>query len=176
MAKVQKEQDFSLLQKSPDRDVLFEKMREALILGMLHDDKTEVRKREVRSRGNGSWWIRIALAFALLVAGLALIVNKEQILSRFGYESVPSLPAPRAALGKDDQALYWTYALYDIDKLRKRFGVQGYYAIDEFKARNSLSDLVPDVSPSVLGEISAYTSVAFRSLSPSNLSYQKTHN
>jgi hypothetical protein len=81
-----------------------------------------------------------------------------------GLESVPALPVPQTTLSADDQALYWTYAMYDIGKLRERFGVSGYYAINQTSARRSLENLLPDVSPAVLGEISAYTSVAFKTV------------
>lgn len=164
MAEGSKERDFSLLQKNPDRDVLFEKMREALLLGMLPGEKNAIRKRGAQPRGHGSWWIRMAVGSALLAGAMILIAHKDHLLSRFGYECVPSLPAPREALGTDEQALYWTYALYDIGKLRKRYMIQGYYAIDAARARKGLNELMPKVSPTVLGEISAYTPIAFSTL------------
>ena len=109
----------------------------------------------------------IGLAVTLVAGVLALMANRDRLLASVGYQSVPSLPMPSASLGPDDQALYWTYALYDIGKLRSRFRIEGYYAISRGRARHELELLLPKVAHSTLGEISAYGSVAFRAVRPS---------
>ena len=118
----------------------------------------------VRRGSPPNWPLRISLALLLVAGDLLLIGNKDRLLSNFGYRSVPALPLPGAHLSVDEQALYWTYALYDIGKLRARFHVEGYYAIRRGYARHELERLLPSVSPAILGEISAYGPAAFRSV------------
>jgi hypothetical protein len=163
MAKDSKDTGVSLLQKS------------AAAAGMsIFNGKSAVRTslpgeiarlpRGARPISAPNWPLRISLALLIVAGDLLLIANKDRLLSNFGYESVPSLPLPGALLNADDQALYWTFALYDIGKLRSRFHIEGYYAISRGSARRELERLLPLVAPATLGEISAYSPVAFRSV------------
>lgn len=109
---------------------------------------------------------RQALLLTLLALPVAfwLADGQEALLVRLGYQSVAPLPEPPATLDLDDQARYWTLALYDFDALERRFQVSGYFAIDAALAQRRLDALLPHVSASVLGEISAYTTIAYHGL------------
>lgn len=164
MAERPKEYDLSLLQRDPHREARLGKMRVKLA-GFAPPPAPEVRRRAA-GRGKAATWAARAGILALVVAANYLLIGKKEVLlAHMGYEGVPSLPKPSAALSADDRALYYTYALYDIAKLRTRFGVQGHYAIDQRTARARLDDLLPKVSMPVLGEISGYAPVGFKSVS-----------
>jgi len=164
MEKVTKDYGPSLLQKNPSREVLLGKMRDKLARNHPIAHVQEVQMREVRKRQRVSWAVRILLFAIIVGVNFILIGQKDTLMSHLGYQAVPSLPKPRASLSPDEQALYWTYALYDIQKFRTRFNVLGYFAIDQKSAKKSLEALLPEISNATLGEISSYAPVAFRSV------------
>jgi hypothetical protein len=156
--------DHSLLQRDPNRDAMLSKMRGKLAASAA-PLAAEVRRKEVARREKWTWTVRIATALALVAINFLVLEKKDVILAKMGYEGVPSLPRPASALDADEQALYYVYALYDYGKLKQRFQVDGYFAIDQASARRALEELMPRVSPATLGEISKYTPVAFKSVS-----------
>lgn len=101
----------------------------------------------------------LALSFSFWVAD-----GRDLLLVRLGYRSVAPLPDPTAVLSLDDQARYWTFALYDFDSLKRRYRVSGYFSIDPERARLRLERLLPHVSPAAAGEISAYHSIAYHAV------------
>lgn len=164
MANHPKDSGIALLQGSSARDAFIEKMRSKLASTPPPAVEKEARKRDVRKKKAVSWTVRAGILIAVLAVNYLFLGNRDIIVAKLGLESVPSLPVPEKSLSIDDQALYWTYAMYDIGKFRERFGVEGYYAINQINARRSLENLLPETSPSVLGEISAYASVAFKNV------------
>lgn len=162
MAEASKNRGMSLIQHDPSREALLSKMREKLASTPNASAILEKRGRTQRRGNTVTWGYRIGLLALVVAANYLFFGQKNTIIARLGMESVPRLPSPAATLSDDDQALYWTYALYDIGKFRSRFGVDGYYAIDQNRARTGLQELLPLVSPAVLGEISSYGPVAFR--------------
>jgi|GEM_PF-2383726 len=169
MAKHSKDTGLSLLQKSAAAAAGFALQRGRSTPHAPIPNTVDLNARNSRRANSAvkppNWPLRIILAVALVAGELLLIGNKDRILTNFGYESVPSLPMPAANLSADEQALYWTYALYDLRKFRIRFHIEGYYAISRAHARRELERLLPQVAPATLGEISAYSTVAFRSVS-----------
>lgn len=159
-----KDFDLSLLQKDPGREALLSKMRGKLA-GFAPPPSVEIRSKAVTKRKTYAWAARILILAALVAGNYLLLDKKHVILAKMGYEGVPSLPKPRGSMSLDERALYYTYALYDISKLRQRFGIDGYYAIDEKSAKKKLEELLPKISSATLGEISGYAPVAFRSVS-----------
>ena len=159
-----KEFDLSLLQRDPGRDAMLTKMRGKLA-GFAQPPVEEVRSKAVSKRRNYAWAGRIALLAALVAGNYLLIDNQHVLLAKMGYEGVPSLPKPSRTLTLDERALYYTYALYDINKFRQQFGMDGAFAIDQKQVRSKLDDLLPKVTPATLGMISAYTPVGFKSIS-----------
>lgn len=152
----------ALLQRNPSRELLLEKMRTKLASTPAPAVGLKQRRHDVRRKNTLSWIIRVGIVLALVGANYLFIGHKGTIVAKLGFEAVPSLPKPARELSSDEQALYWTYAMYDIVKFRGRFGVEGFYAIDQKNARRNLEVLLPEVSPQILGEISAYTPVAFK--------------
>lgn len=159
MAKENKENkgyDLSLLQKNPSREVLLNKMREKLAGSSMDLQEKEQRLKQVRKRLNRAWIWKFSVAALLIAANVLLYTQKERIIVTLGFEGVPALPGPKASLDPDDQALYWTYALYDFDRLQSTFGVTDRYAINAVAARKALQELLPQVGMSTLGEIATY--------------------
>lgn len=164
MANHPKDPGIALLQRNPARDAFLEKMRNKLASTPPPAVEQEARKRDVRKKKAVSWTVRAGILLAVVAANYLLLGNRDILVAKLGLESVPALPLPQKTLSIDEQALYWTYAMYDIGKFRERFGVTGYYGINQANARRSLEALLPETSPAVLGEISAYTSVAFKTV------------
>lgn len=164
MAKHQKDSGIALLQRNPARDAFLEKMRNKLASTPPPSVEKDARKRKVRKKNAVSWTLRGAFLLAVVAGNYLFFGHKDAIVAKLGLESVPMIPAPGLQMSADEQALYWTYAMYDIGKFRERFGVTGYYAIDQINARRSLENILPEVSPAVLGEISDYTNVAFKTV------------
>ncbi|HKP97602.1 MAG TPA: hypothetical protein VJ385_17800 [Fibrobacteria bacterium] len=126
--------------------------------------------RRASARNKPNWPLRAGIAL-LLIAGDALLVgNKDKLLSKTGFASVRALPMPSASLSADDQALYWTYALYDSPKFRARFHVEAGYTLSRGHARHELESLLPEISPATLAEISGYGAVAFRAANTAAIS------
>ncbi len=165
MEKQPKDRGLSLIQANQHAEDMFARMRHALIPGIgPRNASAPVRKRETRARAQAALGLRITLSILIFSFAGMMFANRDRLLASFGYEGVPALPIPGAALDNDDQALYWTYALYDVAKLRSRFGLRGYYAIDAARARRNLDGLLNSVSLATLGEISRYAPVAFPSV------------
>ena len=164
MANTSKDHGLALLQKNPSRELILEKMRNKLATTPAPSMLQAERKRDIRKKTAASWTVRGAILLVFVGANFFLIGNKDTIVAKLGMEAVPPLPIPKKNLSVDEQALYWTYAMYDIGKLRHRFGVNGYFAINAVNARRALEAILPEVSPEVLGEISAYTPVAFKTV------------
>ncbi|MDB5102358.1 MAG: hypothetical protein JWP91_47 [Fibrobacteres bacterium] len=168
MANNYKDQGIALLQKNPSRELLLEKMRLKLATTPPPAMEKEVRKRDVRKKKTLSWTVRGAILLAIIGSNYFLIGHKDTIVAKLGFEAVSSLPAPKESLGPDEKALYWTYAMYDIGKLRARFGVSGYYAINPIIARRGLEAVLPMVTSETLNEISAYLPVAYKTIKAGN--------
>jgi hypothetical protein len=167
MVKGSKDYGPSLLQNNPARDMLLEKMRSKLATTPPPALEEALRRRAGRRNSLASWSWKAGLALVFVAANYLLLSHKDVIISRIGLESVPALPKPEKQMDADEQALYWTYALYDIRKFRQHFGIQGYYAINATDARKHLEALLPQVGSATLGMISAYGPiVAFKSVLP----------
>jgi hypothetical protein len=100
----------------------------------------------------------------IIGANFLFFQNKAALTVHLGLSAVPPVPAPKTSLSVDEQALYWTYALYDIKKFRSHFRIDGYPAIDQKRAKAKLEDLLPKVEQSTLGIISAYMPIVYRTV------------
>lgn len=164
MADSNKAYDLSLLQTNAARDAMLNRMRGKLAGVAAPAAVNETRHRARRRSRAFTWTVRIACVAMVAGINYLLLDKQDAILATIGYAGVPSLPEPSRSLSPDDQALYYAYALYDIGKLRSRFGVTEYYAVDQAGARRKLEDLLPRVSLPVQGEISAYAPVGYRAI------------
>lgn len=162
MAERQKEYELSLLQKDPAREAVLSKMRGKLAGFAPPPAVAAPRHRASLPKAVvGKWALRIMMVALIAAVNWLLIDRKDALLAKMGYEGVPALPKPSGGLTLDERALYYAYALYDISKFRQRFGLTGFYAIDQAIARKKLEDLLPLVSAATLGEISGYAPVGF---------------
>lgn len=160
-----KEFDLNLIQRDPAREAMLGKMRSKLATF------TPAAAPAARPRGPGRrgaalrWGVRVALLGAVVACNWLAFDQKDVIVRKMAKKAVPSLAAPSPTLSADAQALYWTYALYDIAKFRQAHPVAGYPAIDQAVARKRIEELLPEVSSATLGEISKYMPVGFHSVS-----------
>jgi hypothetical protein len=174
MSERTKEYGHSLLQRDPNREQMLAKMRGKLATTSATAAAAAVAAaqsgpmaapRKVR-RGQGwTWAMRVTMVALIAAINWLLIERKDTILASVGLQGIPSLPKAGITLSVDEKALYYTYAMFDYRKFQARFGTGEYYAVDPNDAHRRLEDLLPKVSPAVLGEISGYTPVAFKSVS-----------
>lgn len=167
MAERTKEYELSLLQKDPAREAKLARMRGKLATFVPPAPETGSRPRSPVSRAViGKWALRVAMVALIAAINWLLIDRKDVLLAKMGYEGVPALPKPSGNLTLDERALYYAYALYDIAKFRQRFGLTGFYAIDQSIAKKKLEDLLPLVSAATVSEISGYAPVGFHKRAP----------
>ncbi len=135
----------SLIQPNDGRELLLEKMRGKLAgASVVHLEAAEKRRVTARKTAFGWGW-RIAIAMAVALGNLAYIVSRPDAPAKAAEKHVAKLSAPSAALDANDQALYWTYALYDFDQLKSRYGVSSTAIVDAEYAKERLRALVPKV-------------------------------
>ncbi|HLP43616.1 MAG TPA: hypothetical protein VK465_19090 [Fibrobacteria bacterium] len=159
-----KEYDLSLLQPDPGREAKLEKMRSKLAAFVPQAQPFPL-PRGAWKRSGKSWPIYFAVVAAIVACNWLVFEKKDVLIAKVSPKAIPVLAEPSGTLTPDEQALYWTYALYDIGKLKQNFPVVGYPAIDRNLATRRIEELLPFVKPKTLGEISGYMPVAFRSVS-----------
>jgi len=150
------------MQSHPSREILLEKMRSKLATTPGATLVANERNREVRKRATASWTMRAIALIALCALNYFIIGNRDAIAAKLHKPSVPRMPAAGQTLSADDQALYYVYALYDYPLWQKKFGQTGFFAVDQGLVRRKLDEVLPQVSPRTLGEISRYMPVAFK--------------
>lgn len=159
-----KEYDLSLLQPNPGRDAKLEKMRSKLA-GFSPQTLPSPVPRSKWKRSAKAWLVRVLVVAAIIACNWLAFDRKDVLIAKVSPKAIPVLAEPAETLTPDEQALYWTYALYDLGKLKRHFPVVGYPAIDRNLATSRIEELLPLVKPKTLGEISGYMPVAFRSVS-----------
>ena len=163
MAKPSRDTGLSLLQQSPSRELLLEKMRSKLASTPSAAATVAVRRAEIRKSVTATWSMRALMLLGFIAINYFIIGHRGTLAAKIGIKSVPSLPTP-SAYTTDEQALYYVYALYDYPMLEQRFGASQFFAIDQAETRRKLDALLPEVSPETLGAISRYMPVAFKSV------------
>ncbi|MDQ3002084.1 MAG: hypothetical protein M3Y08_12600 [Fibrobacterota bacterium] len=142
------EVNFSLIQQQEQRRAIVQKMRGKLA-GRSPSDPPAAEKKRASSHGLASaWGWRIAFAAVVLAAAMAWLPRNAGI----GPAASPAkakpalvLTAPSEKFGINDQALFWTYALYDFDRLKVSYGVPKHVIIDAELAAGKLRVLRPKV-------------------------------
>jgi len=166
MAKPSRDTGLTLMQSHPSRELLLEKMRGKLATTRSSAQVATEHKREVHKRVTASWTMRVIALIALCALNYFIIGNRDVIAAKLHKPSVPRMPIAEQTASPDDQALYYVYALYDYPLWQKKFGLTGFFAVDQGLARRKLDELLPQVTPRTLGEISKYMPVAFKNGPP----------
>lgn len=105
----------------------------------------EAGQRRRARRKTLAWGWRITLAVAFMAGNVFLFTSGGKEAGLAAKERrAPAVLAPKT-LGVNDQALYWTYALYDFGKLTQRFGVKANSVVDAVEAKSRLRELLPKV-------------------------------
>lgn len=108
---------------------------------------SEGRRRVIR-RNNLAWFAwgwRMALVALFLGANAYLVFNHEpEIAARAKVRKAPAVKMPET-LSENDQALYWTYALYDFDRLVTTYGAPKGAVVAAPVAKAHLARLLPKV-------------------------------
>ncbi|HKP97601.1 MAG TPA: hypothetical protein VJ385_17795 [Fibrobacteria bacterium] len=150
----------SLIQVNDDREAMLLKMRGKLAgLSEVHVQATERRRVAVRKSAFGWGW-RIGAAAVLVLGNILYFSPGASIAAKAPEKRAPTLPHPSASLGVNDQALYWTYALYDFDMLKTRYGVPKQTVINAAVAAQMLRELLPKVDARTRFTIDRYAAQA----------------
>ncbi len=127
------------------RQALLEKMRGRLSAPSTASVAFAERRRNpaVRNKKAWAWGIFLVAAFLglnLLIAGVRekAVAAAPKTLRSLAIGAPKNLPL-------NEQALYWTYALYDFDRLKARFGVASHAIVSAGEAKRRLAELMPKV-------------------------------
>lgn len=137
--------DISLIQQQAQRQLMVAKMRGKLAghsQSFLHAKERQAYA--TRKRAYVLGW-RLALLGAFLLGNFYYIASRPDAPLKETAKSAPRLSAPPATMDVNDQAMYWTLALYDFDRLKTRFGVAAGTIVDAGAAKRKLNELLPKV-------------------------------
>ncbi|MDB5051488.1 MAG: hypothetical protein JWO30_4559 [Fibrobacteres bacterium] len=152
----------SLIQVRDDREAMLLKMRSKLA-GAAEPPTLRPEKRRVAMRKPGFPWRWGFYAAALLgLCNYAYFDSGSENSVPVKEKRAKTLPLPPAKLSANDQALYWSYALYDFERLKEKFGVPKATIVDSRLAAEKLQALLPKVDAMTRFTIDRYTSEAGR--------------
>ena len=148
----------SLIQGSDNREAMLLKMRGKLAgISEFQVQDTAKRKLAVQRSAFGWGW-RIGIAAAVALCNYAYFSLKDEPRGQAAREKhIPKVQGPSAALSLNDQALYWAYALYDFDMLKKKYGVPKTATVNAATAKARLNELLPKVDTYTRYLIGRYT-------------------
>lgn len=136
--------DHSLLAATDARRAMLEKMRGKLAApSQASLAMAEKRRKAERGKVIGLGF-RILLILSFLGANAVIFGFREEIAGVVKVRRAPTVGNPKS-LGLNDQALYWTYALYDFDRLKASYGAPANAVVDAAMARRKLEELMPKV-------------------------------
>ena len=148
--------EFSLIQKADQRAFQLDKMRSKLAghqLGLKRAPKPKqvflaaAFTKPIPMDVASSWAWKIMLALSLILGNGAYFLFRHEEKVRLAIKRMPMLHVPKAALDPNRQALYWTYALYDYDRLVSEFGALPSAIVDFGFAKARLAELLPKLDP-----------------------------
>lgn len=137
--------DLSLLRKQDDRQIKLAKMRSKLAGRSQFETMAQEKRLAARRAGRLSWSWKIGLALALASLNGGYFLMRTETVSAILEKRAPVLAQPAPDLDKNRQALYWTYALYDFDRLKTTFGVPKMAIVDATQASTRLRELIPEI-------------------------------
>ena len=140
--------NLSLIQQREQKRAIVEKMRGKLAGHPQAGLRVEGKKRASAHKSALALGWKLALG-AVLLACAVVWYPRGKTPAPIAASLKPSartLPGPSEKFGIDEQALYWTYALYDFDRLKVSYGVPGHSLIDAGLAAERLRALMPKVN------------------------------
>lgn len=152
----QKDSAMPLMQKKEDREAMLSRMRDKLAAPSQAVSTKQARRVARKRLSVWTWASRVAVVGSIIAANAFLYGFRDEIIEQVKPRHAPALPKLSASLTKDKQALFWTYALFDFDKLKQTFGAPRGAVVDAGAARRHLSELRPQVSPGTRLVIDSY--------------------
>ncbi len=156
MGLANKNENINLLPKDKSKEAILLKMREKLAGVSQYEMKTELKRQNRVSRRNIYWGWKVAIALTFLVANILFFGPEIEAMQSKVVHKLPTLESPQPTLTIDQQALYWGYALYDFEALKKQFHVPKNVAIDGNIAKKNLAELLPKTGKGTRYALSVY--------------------
>ena len=97
--------------------------------------------------------------FGLLVIGFVFNFSLKKPstgINPIKKEIISNINNPKRKLTIDEQALYWTYAIYDFEKFKKTFSPNEDISLNQISSRKNLISILPKVSRDIIEKIYAY--------------------
>ncbi len=135
----------SLVQTNGAQRAMVKKMRAKLAGGSEFNLHVVQERRLAVHKHAFGWASKMGVAAILILANLAYLGYKSDTVAKQAVKRAQMLPSPKTELSENDQALYWTYALYDYHRLKSQFGASGSSVVDEKLAWARLTELLPKV-------------------------------
>ena len=133
------------MQRPNEQSIMLARMRGKLAGGSADQAKAEDNFRNGKHKLELGWgWIFVMLA--LFITANILGFSYDPVETKINKVNASwRLAPPAPTLTENDQALYWTYALYDFDKLMESFKTPKNAIIDARAAKVKLAALLPKV-------------------------------
>jgi hypothetical protein len=145
--------DVDLVQRREDRRTLA-KMRSKLATSGQSIKKEPVKQKSAAAKKSRSRIVPIAIGALVLALGLGFALRSQS--GADAHAMVRTSFEPPAGASLDDQARFWAYILYDMAKLKARFGVPSGIVINKTAARKNLEILLSgNLGTDVRNEIAA---------------------
>lgn len=139
------ENENNLVQKTREDRRTLEKMRRKLATSG-HMGKNDVIKLKKNKKSMRIWPFAVVAAAALIGANLVLHTQQDKLVTALGgkVEDIKPPLAPPAGTSLDDQARFWTYATYDIAKLKAKFKIPRGSVVNQMTAYANLQKILAD--------------------------------
>ncbi len=139
--------ELALLQRQDPKAFLLAKSHAKLTrpsqapsLLLAHEKKLKVKRTSLKP------FLMPVLGTVALALGVWLWpTNENAALAPAAASKVTPLSEPAVELSPNQQALYWTYALYDFDRLKEDFRVPAHTIVDHTHASAALQALMPSI-------------------------------
>ncbi|MDB5102366.1 MAG: hypothetical protein JWP91_55 [Fibrobacteres bacterium] len=139
------------------REFLLEKMRGKLAGSPLPDFHAVEKRRYATSRSFQGWGWKAGLAAVLFLSNAVYLAGKPSSAAAVtAAKRAPTLVRAPAALGVNEQALFWAYSLYDFNRLKADFGVPKTAIVDARLADMRLRELLPKADAPTRARIERY--------------------
>lgn len=146
----------ALFQTSDAQQLLLSKMRARLAGGSEVDVIIQTRQKIKVHKNAFGWFTKAGIAAIVFLGNLVYLEQSNSSTKVEQEKRAPKLESPTQSLSLDDQALFWTYALYDFQLLKTKFNVKQNVVINGHQAHSQLETLLPKTSPAIQSVIQNY--------------------
>jgi len=107
-------------------------------------------------RENRKFLAAAVIVLSMIFGVCWVAIDKGNVVIKEKLRFVERLSPPALALDVNRQLLYWTFALYDMDRLRKEFTLPKMLIVDSRIAKAHITELMPKADTKTLQIVQSY--------------------